>query len=197
MTMRWLQARTLADMLRRRLQKESGRVSEAESAAYYRERIQQFEEVKLKRLVLPKNTFAADDRQQAEQAAQRIAADFRERAARGEDFPRLQKEAYEMLGFSGLPPATDMGNRRRASLPVGVIEEIFSLRPGEISKVEDETHSFVIYKVEAKRALPEEQVKDEITREVAKEKLERFLRAITERVRTELNETYFGTASAQ
>lgn len=191
-TMRWLQAKTLADMLRRRLEKESSMVSEAEIAAYYREQLQRFEEVKLSRLVLPKNKFGADDQQKAEQAAQRIAADIRERAAHGEDFPRLQKEAYDMLGFSGLPPATDMGNRRRASLPAGLVEEIFSLQPGEVSKVEDETHSFVIYKVEVKQTLPEEQVKEEITREVAKEKLERSLRAITERVRTELNETYFG-----
>ena len=191
-TMRWLQAKTLADMLRRRLEKESGTVSEAEIAAYYREQLQRFEEVRLSRLVLPKNKFAADGQQNAEQTARRIAADLRERAAQGEDFARLQKEAYEALGFSGLPPATDMGNRRRAALPAGVIEEMFLLRPGEVSTVEDETHCFVIYKVEAKRALPEEQVKEEITREVAKEKLERSLKSIKERIRTELNETYFG-----
>ena len=147
--------------------------------------------------MLPKNNFAADDRQKFEQDAQRIAADLRERAAHGEDLERLQKEAYEALGFSGLPPATDVGNRRRANLPAEVSEEIFSLRPGEVSKVENETYSFVIYKVEAKRTLPQEQVREEITREVAKEKLERALKSITGNIRTELNEKYFGTASAQ
>jgi hypothetical protein len=53
-TMRWVAANTLADLLRRRLEMESGVVSEAEADAYYREHLSQFEEVKRRRLVLPK-----------------------------------------------------------------------------------------------------------------------------------------------
>jgi parvulin-like peptidyl-prolyl isomerase len=196
-TMRWLEAKTLADLLRGRLEKESGSVSEPEAEAYYRDKLAQFEEVRLQRLVLPKNNFAAADRQKFEQDAQRIAAELRERAVRGEELERLQKEGYEALGFSGLPPATEVGNRRRANLPPEVSDDIFSLRPGEISKVETETYSFVIYKVEAKRTLIKEQVRDEINREVSKQKLERALKSITGNIRTELNEKYFGTAAAQ
>jgi parvulin-like peptidyl-prolyl isomerase len=196
-TMRWLEAQTLADLLRRRLEKESGSVSEAEAEAYYRGQLPQFEEVRLQRLVLPKNNFAATDRQRFEQDAQRIAAELRERAVHGEDLERLQKEGYEALSFSGLPPATEVGNRRRANLPPEVGEDIFSLRPGEVSKVENETNSLVIYKVEAKRTLLKEQVRDEINREVSKQKLERALKSITGEIRTELNEKYFRTAAAQ
>jgi len=195
--MRWLQVKTLADLLRRRLEKESATLSEAEIETYYREQISQFEEVKLRRLVLPRNSFAALDKKKLEQDAQRIAEDLRERAARGEDVERLQKEGYEALGLSGFPPATDAGNRRRANLPSEVREEVFSLRPGEVSKVEKETYSFVIYKVEAKWRLPQKQVREEITREVSKEKLERAVKSITGNIRTELNEKYFGTVSAQ
>ena len=196
-TMRWLQVKALADLLRRRLEKESSTVSESEVGAYYRETLPSFEEVKLRRVVLPKNNFAVDDRQKFEHEAQRIAVQLRERAAHGEDLERLQKEGYESLGFGGLPPATDVGNRRRASLPSEVREEVFSLRPGEVSKVENETYSFVIYKVEARWRLAQEQVREEITRELAKEKLERALKSITGNIRTELNEKYFETASAQ
>jgi parvulin-like peptidyl-prolyl isomerase len=196
-TMQWLQLKTLADLFRRRLEKESRTVSEAEIEGYYCEHISQFEEVKLRRLVLPKNNFAIADTQKFEQNAQRVAAELRERAANGEDLERLQKEAYETLGFNGLPPATDVGNRRRTNVPSEVSEEVFSLRPGEVSKVERETYSFVIYKVEAKWALPEEQVREEISREIAEQKLERALNSITGNIRTELNEKYFGTASAR
>jgi RPA family protein len=101
------------------------------------------------------------------------------------------------LGFSGLPPATDVGYRRRAALPSKSGEEIFSLRPGEVSKVDNETYSFVIYKVESKRRLTKEHVKQEIDREVAKEKLERSLKSITGKFRTKLDENYFGAASAR
>ena len=196
-TMRWLEAKTLADLLRRRLEKESGAVSEAETQAYYRAHLSDYEEVRLRRLVLPKNNFAADDRQKFEQNEQRIAAELRERAVHGDDPDRLQKEAYDALGFTGLPPATDVGNRRRANLPVEVSGEVFSLRPGEVSKVENETYSFVIYKVESKRMLPWEQVREEVQREVAKEKLKRALKSITGSIRTELNQQYFGAASSQ
>jgi len=196
-TMRWLQIKALADLLRRRLEKESDAVSDAEVEAYYREQLPRFEEVKLRRVVLPKSNFAVDDSQKFEHDVQRIAAGLRERAAHGEDPERLQKEGYQALGFSGLPPATAVGNRRRANLPTEVREEVFSLRPGDVSKVENETYGLVIYKVEAKWTLPKEQVREEITREVAKEKLDRALKSITGNIRTELNEKYFGAASAQ
>jgi parvulin-like peptidyl-prolyl isomerase len=83
------------------------------------------------------------------------------------------------------------------NLPSEVREEVFSLRPGEVSKVEDETYSFVIYKVDAKWRLPKEQVREEITSELARQKLGRAFKSITGNVRTELNEKYFGTALAQ
>jgi len=196
-TVRWLQVNALADLLHRRLEKESGTVSDAEIEAYYREQLPQFEEVKLQRLVLPKNNFAVDGQQKFEHDAQRIAAELRERAADGEDLERLQKEGYAALGFSGAPPVTDVGNRRKANVPSEVRDEVFSLRPGEVSNVKNETYSFVIYKVEARRRIPEKEIREEITRDVAKEKLERAVKAIIGNIRTELNEKYFGTASAR
>jgi len=195
--MRWLQSKTLADLLRHRLEQESGKVPEAEVQAYYREQATQFEEVRLYRIVLPKSNFAIDDQHKFEHEAQRIAGKIRERAASGEELEQLQKEAYQALGFSGVAPATLVGNRRRASLPSEVSDEVFSLPPGGISKIESESHSFVIYKVEAKWRLSMEQVRDEITREIVKRKLERALQSITGNIRTELNEEYFGTAPVQ
>ena len=195
-TMRWLEAKTLADLLRRRLENESHTVTDAEMEACYEKRLREFEAVRLRRLVLPKSNFVVD-RPKSEQDVQRVAAGLRERAVHGEDLERLQKDGYEAVGFSGLPPSTRVGNRRRTEIPSAVSEEVFSLRPGQISAVENETYSFVIYKVEAKWTLPLEQVREEIVREVAKEKLERALKSITGNVRTELNEQYFGPVSAQ
>jgi hypothetical protein len=196
-TMQWVEAKTLADLLRHRLEKESSAVSEPEIEAYYRERFTRFEEVRLRRLVLPKSNSVAGDRQTFEEYGLRVAAGLRERAARGEDLERLQKEGYEALGLGVPLPTTEVGTRRRADLLPGVSEELFALRPGKVSKVENEPYSFVIYKVEAKSRCPLEQVREEIIREIAKQKLERALEAITLKVRTELSEKYFGTPSAQ
>src|SRR5437763_12790907 len=108
----------------------------------------------------------------------RVGADGRERAAEGEDLDQLQREACAGLGFSGQPPNTDVGNRRRANLLAEVSEEIFALNPGQISRVENEPYSLVIYKVEAKRVLPEESVGEEIARELAKQDLEGALKSV-------------------
>ena len=195
--MRWLEGKTLEDLLRRRLEKESGTVSEAEIDVYFREELPRFEEVRLRRLVLPKSNLTLGAPQKVGLDAQRIAVELRERAAHGEDMEQLQREGYQALGFGGLPPATDIGTRRKANLPSEAREEVFSLRPGDVSKVENETYSFVIYKVEAKSRPSREQVKDEIIREIAKEKLERALKTVTGQFPAELNKKYFGTASAQ
>jgi parvulin-like peptidyl-prolyl isomerase len=196
-SMQWLQEKTLADLLRRRLEKESAEISESEIQAYYREQSPRFEEVRLRRLVVPKSSLAAADAQTFQRHAQEVATALRERAARGEDLDRLQKECYETLGFSGMPPSTDVGNRRQTSLPPEASEAVFSLQPGEASQVREEAYSFVIYKVEAKRKLPREQVREEIVAEVAKAKLRKALDSITANVSAEWNEKYLVPDSAR
>jgi hypothetical protein len=196
-SLQWLQEKTLADMLRRRLEKESEAVSDSEIEGYYREHSSRFEEVQLRRLVVPKSNLAAPDVDAFQARAREVAAALRERAARGEYLNQLQKECFEKLGFSGLAPATDAGNRRRAGMSPEVSDRVFSLQPGEVSPVQDEAYSFVIYKVEAKRKLPLEQGRGEIVTEVAKAKLKQALASITTNVWMELNEKYFGPASAQ
>jgi parvulin-like peptidyl-prolyl isomerase len=193
-TMEWLRLRTLADLYRRDLEKQSV-ASEQEIDNYYRQHVAEFEEVKLRRMLLPKNNFAVADQQQAEKKALEIANDFRERAAKGEDLDQLQREAYTAAGFNVLPPTTEVGYRRRSALASEVSEDVFALQPGEVSKVEKETYSFVIYKVDAKRTLPMERVRDEISRGIAKTKLEAALQSVTGTVQADLNESYFGPAA--
>jgi len=195
--MQWLQEKTLADLLRRQLEKESREVSDGEIEAYYLEQPRRFQEVRLRRLVVPKNNFAAPDAEEFQMHAQQLASALRERAAHGEDLDQLQRECYEALGFIGTPPSTDVGNRRRDAMSPEVSEAVFALNPGEVSLVEQEAYSFVIYKVDAKRELPRQQVRDEIVAEVGKAKLKKALGSITANVRVEWNEKYFGPASAQ
>lgn len=194
---RWFEAKTLADLLRRRLELEASKVTGEEIQNYYRKYASRFEVVTLRRLALPKNNLAAEDKEKFEQEARRVAAEMRERAIHGEDLERLQKEAFKALGFSGVPPATQVGNRRRTDLSSVVSETVFSLQPGGVSEVENEPHSLVIYRVDAKWTTPIEQVREEIARKLAEEKLERALESINGRIRTELNENYFGTDSGQ
>jgi hypothetical protein len=192
-TLRWLQTKTLADLLRRSLEKEAGAVTDADIARYYREKLPEFEEARIQRLVLPKTNFSVEDQHKFEQDAKRIAGGLRHKAAQGEDLQRLQREGYQALGFSGPPPATNVGAKRRRDLPSGVSNEVFSLSPGGITEVKEETYSFVIYKLETKRTLPLEEVQDEVTRDLALERLDQAIQSITTKIRTELKQNYFGT----
>ena len=196
-SMEWSRLRMLADLYRRNLEKETSVVSEQEIEDYYHQHLSQFEEVRLRRMLVPKNTFAGGDKQESEKKALEIATEFRERAASGEDLGRLQKEAYIAAGFHSLPPATEVGTRRRSSLPADVREDVFALGSGEVTKVEKEAYSFVIYKVDAKHTLPKEKVQSEISREIAKQKLDAALQSVTGSVRADLNEDYFGPALEQ
>jgi PPIC-type PPIASE domain len=192
-----LRLRALADLYRRNLEKQYETLPQEEIAGYYHREIRRFEEVKLRRIVLPKNNFAAANKEQFEKQALQVANELRERAAKGEDFDQLQKEAFSKLAFTGQPPVTDGGSRRRAGLLPEVADEIFTLNPGQVSRVETEPYSFVIYKVEARRTLPLEMVRDEISRELAKQKLEDALKTVTGSIHADLNQKYFGAAEGQ
>lgn len=196
-TLHLLRLRTLADFYRRTLEKQYSAPPQEEIADYYHHEIRRFEEAKLRRIVLPKNNFAAANKEEFEKKALQVADELRERAAKGEDFDQLQREAFAKLAFNGQPPATDVGNRRRAGLLPEIADEIFALTPGQVSQVEKEPYSFVIYKLEAKRTLPLETVSAEISREISKQKLEEALKIVTGSVHTDLNQKYFGPSTGE
>jgi len=122
-----------------------------------------------------------------------VVNDLRERATKGDDIDQLQKEAYTILALPA-PPGTDMGNRRKANLLPEYQEEILSLNVGEVSKVEQEAFSFVVYKIDGKKLLPEEIVKDEISREISRQRLDNAFKEITGSIQLEFSEQYFGSA---
>jgi parvulin-like peptidyl-prolyl isomerase len=146
--------------------------------------------MKLRRILIPRKNPAVSNQQDYEKRALQVAKDLRERAAKGEDFERLQKEGYTTLGLTS-PPGTDMGIRRRANLLPEEGDEILALNAGAVSKVEEETFSFVIYKVESKVLLAKDSVKDEISREISRQRLENALKEITTGVVPEFSQDYF------
>jgi parvulin-like peptidyl-prolyl isomerase len=189
--------RTIADLYRRSLEKKYGMPSREKIDEYYRREASRFEEAKLRRIVLPKNNFTTTHKEEFENKVFQVSRDLRERAAKGEDLDQLQREAFAILGFSGQSPSTDVGSWRRGGLLPAVSNEIFALNPGQVSQVESEPYSFVIYKIEAKRMLPEESVREEIARELSKQELETALKSVRDSIHSDLHEKYFGMLPAQ
>ena len=192
--MELIRLRTLSEIYRRNLQTKNRTPSAQDIDDYYRQNPTNFTSLRLSRILIPRKNPAAANREEYERRALQVANDLRERAAKGEDFSQLQKEGYDTLGLIS-PPATDLGIRRKASLLTEEQDEVFSMSEGGVSKVEQEPYSFVIYKIESKRLLSSEEVRDEISREISKQRLEKAFREITSAVHPEFNQQYFTPAS--
>jgi parvulin-like peptidyl-prolyl isomerase len=194
--MRLVRMRTLADMFQRSLQEKFRNASPAEMEDYYNKNLPKFEEAKLRRVFIPRNNPSASNKEEFEKKAQQIAGDLRERLAKGEDPDVLEKEAYTSLALEAKPMPTDFGSRRKGSLPPEQDEEIFSLSPGSATKVESVPPGFVIYKVESRQTLLPDKVKDEISREIFRRKVEEENARIKSSVHADYNEAYFGPVNA-
>jgi hypothetical protein len=185
------QLRVLAGIYKHVLEEKYKSPTPEDIKDYYEQHRKDFEEVNLRRLMIPKNNPGAKDKHEYARKASELAQDMQARAAQGEDLEDLQKESYQSLGLKVSAPSTQIGKRRRATLLPEEAEEIFSLRPGDASKLENESSSYVVYKVESRRTVPLDQVKGEISQLLFRNRLDGALKAITGSVHPELNPKYF------
>lgn len=183
--------RALADVYRRDLE-DKNKPSPQEIQAYYNQNLPKYEEIKLDRIFIPAKNPSAPAKDDWEKKAEQVANDMHDRAAKGEDFEKLQKEAYTTLGLTIAPPNTSVGTRRRGMLTPAEEQELFALKAGDVSKLEQEPAGYIIYKIESKQTLPEDQVKEEISRELFRQKMESQMKSITSSVKADFNDQYFG-----
>jgi hypothetical protein len=188
--MRWLRLRMLTDLLREKIAEEYRTPSEADVARYYQEHVAEFERVHIARVLIPRNAaFVGDeklegDKQERDKKLLAVASEARQRAVKGDDPEQIQKDAYKTLGI-GAPPPTDLGKQARKDFVADESAELFSLKPGDVSKVETELASYVIYKVLSRETLSENEVKEQISREIARRNIEKAHQAITQSVQPE------------
>lgn len=188
--MNWARLRTTTELYRRDLQAKSKTPSPEEIEAYYNEHHSDYETVRLMRILVPREHGNTKDKDLFETSAKAIAELVQPRASHGEDPAHIQKDVYEGLRM-GPPPSVDLGERRRTELVPQEAKEIFSLKPGEVTKVLTEPKSYVIYKVLAKGVLGLEKVREEISREIYDQKFRKAMKALIDSAQTEFNEQYF------
>ena len=187
----------LAQTAERKLQTEAANVSEADEKAFYDQNPSAFEEVTLTRIFIPRNpaTPASTGTAPAQPAAadpQAIADEAHKQLAAGDDPEKVEKTVYEQLKNTTTPPSTKFGSRRRGSLPPAQEAKIFALNPGEVSEVFSDSVGYTIYKLDSKKELPFDQVKDDIKRRLTQQHLEDSRQKITSASKAEYNDAYFG-----
>ena len=193
--LRLLRMQAMVGIYRRNMEEKNRNPSPQEISTYYNQNLPKYEEIKLGRIFIPAKNPSSATKDDWEKKAQQVANDMHDRAAKGEDFEKLQKEAYTTLGLTIAPPNTSVGTRRRGMLTPAEEQELFALKPGDVSKVEQEPAGYIIYKVESKQTLPQEQAKDEISRELFRQKMESQMKAINSGVKADFNDQYFGAST--
>jgi hypothetical protein len=187
----WVRLRTIADLYRRNLQEQYRTPSPEEVDAYYQQHLASFERVRLLRILVPRENFSGADKSEFDKKALAAAQAAHARAVKGDDAEQIQKDVYAGLGLER-PPSSDLGTFQRADFIEKEAADVFSLQPGEVSPLEIELKSYVIYKVVSKETLTEAQVKTEIIREISQQKYRDAIKSVLNSAPADFNEQYFG-----
>ncbi len=216
-TVKFLQMRVLAGELQQKLQKEAADVPDADMQKYYDDHKTDFEQFNIDRIFVPRNkqpepelkneteknakpteeelkAKQAEEKAKAdasEQAMTKLADDLRTRAAAGEDFTKLQKEAFAAAGMKIESPTVNLANVRRTGLAPSQAA-VFDLKAGEVSQVIGDTGGHYIYKLNSKSEIPLDQAKTEIHGRLQNERMKDMMEKLNGSFKVETNEAYFG-----
>lgn len=224
-TLKFVKMRILAQKLQDSVRDDADKVPQEKIEAYYKENPEAYEQFSLDRLFIPKNKQPSaedkeeakeeskeaekltDEQQKAKEAAEKakqekgekelseLAESLRQRAIAGEDFTKLQKEAFEAAGTKVENPTVNLPKVRRTGLPPAHVA-VFELKVGEVSAVISDNGGHYLYKVVSKEVLPLDQVKEEIHNKLKGERLKDMMDKYTNSYQTEMNDAYFGPAPA-
>lgn len=206
----------LSQELGRHIKEQADKVPDADIEKYYSDNKAAFEQATLLRLFMPKekqqppakadvsakeeteeDAAKASPTQQADEEAMKKKADeIQKRAAAGEDFEKLQKEAYDAAGIAGAPAPTNIGKLTRGQVPVDQ-RSVLDLKAGEVSPLFTEANGYYVYKVLAKETKPLDEARDEIRTQLAQQRLQDAMTKYQQESKATLNEAYFGPAGQQ
>lgn len=214
---RFVRMQVLSQALQQQIQKKAADIPESELQKYYKEHPELFDQYNIDRIFVPRTKQAAPEAQteeekgeklteeqqkakeaadkakaeEGEQAMTKLAEELRTRAAAGEDFVKLQKEAFEAAGMKIESPTVNLPNVRRTGLPPGHAA-VFDLKPGEISQVISDSGGHYIYKVNSKTELPFDQAKNEIHSKMQNDRMREMMEKVNNSFKVTSNEEYFG-----
>jgi hypothetical protein len=214
----------LTNELQRKIQADAAKVPDAEIESYYQKNPEAYEQFNLERLFVPRNkqlevaprededkdknltdeqkeeqkkTKEAAEKAKSEAGEQemtKLADTLRARAAAGEDFATLQKEAFEAAGMKISSPTVSLTKVRRTGLPQAHAA-VFDLKAGAVSQVINDSGGHYIYKVVTEEQLTLDQVKEEIHTTLQNQRLRDMMEKVNGSFHVEANEAFFGPAT--
>jgi hypothetical protein len=214
-TLKFAKMQILTSQLQRSVQEQADKVPQQKIEDYYKQNPEAYEQFSLDRLFVPRNKQEAAEKntgeeklteeqqkakdaadkakqEQGEQELTKLADSLRARAVAGEDFTKLQKEAFEAAGMKMDSPTVNLPKVRRTGLPPAHVA-VFELKVGEVSQVITDNGGHYIYKVVSKVVLPlDEQITTEIHNKIKSENMKEMMDKYTNSYHADTNEAYFG-----
>ena len=203
--MKLMRVQILAQEMNKAIQDKASQISDKDIADYYNSNLSKFEQADLARIYVPKNQqppaaanakkLSAEEEEKrvqlSEKTMQAEAEKLRTRAVAGEDFAKLQDEAFKLSGIKTAAPNTDMGKLRRTMLAPSQVVAM-DLKPGEISAVITDQSGFFIFKIKSKENLPLDQFREDIKGTLRSERMQNETHAIQDATTTTYDDAYFG-----
>ena len=216
-TVEFAKMQILTTELQRKIQDDAAKVPPEEMEKYYKEHPETYEQFNMDRLFVPRNKQPeaeskedeakdeklSDEAKKAKEAEEKakteageqemtkLAETLRTRAAAGEDFIKLQKEAFEAAGMKIESPTINLPSVRRTALPPAH-SAVFELKPGEVSQVIGDAGGHYVYKMNSKELLPMDQVTSEIHNKLQGDRTREMMDKLNNSFKVETNEAYFG-----
>jgi hypothetical protein len=194
--MQFASMQLLAQSLNRYFEQQASQISDSDIEKYYKENAIKFERAELLRIFIPKQVREAPGATSVEQSntgALTLAQKIQARAAAGEDFQQLQKEAFQAAGISSGSPKVSTGKIPSSGLPVNH-RHVFEMEPGKVSAVITDSSGYYIYKIVSKQMVPLSQASKEIRKSIASQRVQDSINSLTNSLKFDLNPMYFGKA---
>ena len=193
----------LASLGGEQVHQEAAKVTNGEIENYYHDHISDYKTISYDRLYIPKqkqvdpsaqkpNDPDLQKKREASEAEMKAEADkLRARATAGEDFSKLQQEAYDFGGYTQIKGSNPRVDKvRKAGIPP-TDASIFELKVGDVSQVFNDPSGFVVYKIEAIEDVSVASVHDEISRKLASDREKGAIESLQNS--TKLDDAYFAT----
>jgi hypothetical protein len=199
--------RALGDLYRLKEDEEARDIPKEGIEAYYQKNPAGFEELTLTHISVPRQRPRIPSDADFEANVKRLAEELHDRAAKGEDMEKLQKEAYQTLGLQSpyadyeargikTPPVSSLKPIRRGNMEQKTEAELFALKPGEITSVREFPTAYVIYKLESRKMIPLEEVTAEISTKIYQQNMAALMKPLAS-VQARYNERYFSRVGGE
>lgn len=186
--LRYARLRTLASETAQAIYRESTRSSDAQIAAYYNENKATFEKFTLERIFVPREKQGnASSPQEADMKS--LAETMHTRAAKGESFTELQKQANTESGIKG-DVDVKMSDVSRRVLPESH-QEVFDLDAGKVSGLIADDSGYYVYKLVSRHVPNLSEARRQVELELQNANQTSAFAKIRDAAKPKVNESYF------